>query len=150
MCRRAQDPERGKWNVPTGFLECGETLEEGAARETFEEVGVIVDPAALDLHGVINMVEIAQVAVGFRIEVSTKPIFRLGPECLEAAFFAEDDMPPDELAWRFNLGNATRRWFNEIRTRDYAIRLSTLASSVRRDFSSREYKIKSIRSIDKA
>ena len=144
MCRRAQEPERGKWNVPTGYLECGETLEEGAARETLEEVGVVVDPAALDLHGIINMVEIAQVAVGFRIEVATRPIVIPGPECLEAAFFSEEDIQPDELAWRIYVGNATPRWFNEIRTRNYAIRLSTLASKQRPDFSSREYKIRPV------
>lgn len=144
MCRRSQEPERGKWNVPAGFLECGETLEEGAARETFEETGVVVDPAALELHGVINMVEIAQVAVGFRIEVFTKPNLEPGPECLEVAFFAEEDISPIEHAWRVYMGNAPARWFNEIRTRDYAIHLSTLTSNTRPNFRSREYKIKSV------
>src|ERR1700691_1515353 len=49
MCRRAQDPARGQWTVPLGFLERGETLEEGVARETFEETGIIINPAARGL-----------------------------------------------------------------------------------------------------
>jgi ADP-ribose pyrophosphatase YjhB (NUDIX family) len=143
MCRRSEEPAIGKWTVPSGYLECGETLEEGAARETFEETGVIVDPASLELHGIINMVEIHQVAVGFRIELATKPILRPGPECLEVAFFDEEDMPTDELAWRNFMGSSTKRWFDEIRLRDFSIRLGTLGSNLRPEFKAREYKIES-------
>ena len=32
----------GMWNIPCGFLDYGETAEEGAKRETFEETGVII------------------------------------------------------------------------------------------------------------
>jgi len=142
MCRRSQEPALGKWTVPSGYLECGETLEEGAARETFEETGVMVDPERLELHGVINMVEIHQVAVGFRVELAAEPVLRPGPECLEVAFFAEEDMPGDELAWRMYMGNSPQRWFNEIRSGDYSIRLGTLAPH--HDFKSREYRIKSV------
>jgi ADP-ribose pyrophosphatase YjhB (NUDIX family) len=144
MCRRAQDPARGKWTVPSGFLECGETLEEGAARETFEEAGVIVDPAHLELQAVVNMVAIGQVAVGFRIEVTSLPTLHPGPECLEAAFFAEEQLPPDELAWRVYMGNSTERWFSEIRSRDYSIRLGALGSNQSVEFKSREYKIEPV------
>src|ERR1700692_4622421 len=54
MCRRSQEPARGQWVLPSGFLECGETLEQGAARETFEETGVSLDPNQLDLASIIN------------------------------------------------------------------------------------------------
>jgi ADP-ribose pyrophosphatase YjhB (NUDIX family) len=142
LCRRSQEPARGKWNVPSGYLECGETLEQGAARETLEETGVRIDPAALELHGVINMVDINQVAVGFRVEVFDKPILRPGPECLEAAFFAEEEFPQDELAWRLHVGKWVPGWFNEIRSRDYSILLGTLGSGRGGDFKSRLYRIK--------
>lgn len=143
MCRRAQEPALGKWTVPSGFLECGETLEAGAARETLEETGVVVDSRRLELQAVINMVEIEQIAVAFRIELATLPTIVPGPECLEAAFMAEADIPTDEFAWRSYLGNATRRWFKEMRSSNYSIYLATLGSDQRREFESRAYKIKS-------
>ena len=147
MCRRSQEPGLGKWNLPSGFLEKGETLEEGAARETFEESGVVVDPGDLELHAVINMVAIDQVAIAFRIEVATKPAVSPGPECLEAGFLAEGDIPPEDLAWRIYLGNEPQRYFSEIRLREYTICLGTLGSSQRKEFKSREYGIKSVRNV---
>src|ERR1700676_2811009 len=45
MCRRAIEPRRGFWTLPAGYLELGETLEEGAAREAMEEAtaGIRID-----------------------------------------------------------------------------------------------------------
>ncbi|MBT8063152.1 MAG: NUDIX hydrolase, partial [Gammaproteobacteria bacterium] len=37
LCRRAIEPRHGYWTLPAGFMENGETLQEGAARETREE-----------------------------------------------------------------------------------------------------------------
>ena len=37
LCRRAIEPRRGYWTVPAGFMENGETLQQAAARESYEE-----------------------------------------------------------------------------------------------------------------
>jgi len=37
LCRRAIEPRHGLWTLPAGFLENGETVIAGAARETLEE-----------------------------------------------------------------------------------------------------------------
>jgi ADP-ribose pyrophosphatase YjhB (NUDIX family) len=37
MCRRAIEPRKGFWTLPAGYMELGETLQEGAAREALEE-----------------------------------------------------------------------------------------------------------------
>ena len=39
LCRRAIEPRYGKWTLPAGFMENGETTEQGARRETMEESG---------------------------------------------------------------------------------------------------------------
>jgi len=42
LIRRGSEPLRGKWSIPGGSLELGETLEEGVARELLEETGLTV------------------------------------------------------------------------------------------------------------
>ena len=39
LCKRNIEPRHGKWTLPAGFLEIGESLAAGAARETDEEAG---------------------------------------------------------------------------------------------------------------
>ena len=37
-------PDKGKWNIPAGKLDYGETLSDGAIREVFEEAGMKFKP----------------------------------------------------------------------------------------------------------
>jgi 8-oxo-dGTP diphosphatase len=39
---RGRDPQRGRWSVPGGKVEPGETLEQAATREALEETGLQV------------------------------------------------------------------------------------------------------------
>ena len=43
MVKRAKEPAKGKWSIPGGGLELGETLYEGARREVLEECSVVVE-----------------------------------------------------------------------------------------------------------
>jgi ADP-ribose pyrophosphatase YjhB (NUDIX family) len=43
--RRDIEPARGRLALPGGFVEISETWQEAAAREVFEEAGVVIDPA---------------------------------------------------------------------------------------------------------
>lgn len=47
LVKRAAEPARGKWSVPGGTVELGETLREAAAREVKEETGLDVDVGPL-------------------------------------------------------------------------------------------------------
>ena len=47
LCRRAIHPRQGLWTLPAGFLENGETIEQGAFRETLEETNTKVKMGAL-------------------------------------------------------------------------------------------------------
>jgi ADP-ribose pyrophosphatase YjhB (NUDIX family) len=144
MCQRSQEPAAGQWTVPSGFLECGESLEEGAARETFEETGVIVDPNKLELHAVINMRAIDQVAVGFIVELASEPLLQAGAECLDVAFLSEEEMANEQMAWRTSMGDAPDRFFRELRNRMHTISLISLGSSKELNYKSRQYKVNSV------
>ncbi len=42
------------WTFPGGIIDQGETPKEAAVRETFEEVGITLDPAYVDFAAVVN------------------------------------------------------------------------------------------------
>jgi 8-oxo-dGTP diphosphatase len=44
LVRRGQEPLKGKWSLPGGALELGETLQQGVVREVLEETGLTVVP----------------------------------------------------------------------------------------------------------
>src|SRR5262249_645778 len=43
--RRAIEPRRGELGLPGGYVTLGETWQQAAARELFEETGLAIDPA---------------------------------------------------------------------------------------------------------
>jgi 8-oxo-dGTP pyrophosphatase MutT (NUDIX family) len=43
VVKRNIEPKKGEWALPGGYLEQGETWEQGAAREVLEEVGIDLD-----------------------------------------------------------------------------------------------------------
>ena len=47
LIRRGKEPLRGRWVVPGGTVELGETLEEALVREMREETGLTIEPVEL-------------------------------------------------------------------------------------------------------
>lgn len=47
LIRRGKEPLRGRWVVPGGTVELGETLEQALVREVQEETGLVVRPGAV-------------------------------------------------------------------------------------------------------
>ena len=47
LVQRGQEPSKGKWSLPGGMLELGESLHEGVVREVQEETGLKVKPVEL-------------------------------------------------------------------------------------------------------
>lgn len=81
MAQRAIPPRVGFWAVPAGFMELGETLREGAAREAREETGADVEVGAL--LGLYELPELGQVMPVFRGVMRT-PDLDIGTESLDA------------------------------------------------------------------
>jgi ADP-ribose/FAD diphosphatase len=96
LCRRAIEPAHGRWTFPAGFLEKGEGLAAGAARETMEEACAKVDVSAP--HALLDVPHIGQTYVVFRATLSGVA-FACGPESLHVEVVPHDRVPWDELAF---------------------------------------------------
>lgn len=96
LCRRAIEPRYGFWTVPAGFLETGESLAEGAQRETLEEARARVE--ILDPFTLCDLVHVGQVYLIYRARLLDLD-FGPGEESLEVGLFSEDEIPWDEIAF---------------------------------------------------
>ncbi|MDY0039097.1 MAG: NUDIX hydrolase [Desulforhabdus sp.] len=96
LCRRAIDPGYGKWTLPAGYLENGETVMEGTRRETWEEAGARI--GNLQPFALLNLSFISQVYLMFRASL-LKADFAAGSESLEIRLFREEDIPWSQLAF---------------------------------------------------
>ncbi len=123
LCRRNIEPRKGYWTLPAGFMELGETTEEGAIRETVEEAG-----ARIDLRGlftVLNVVRVGQVHFFYRADLNDTD-FAPGPETIEAQLFSEDEIPWDELAFR-TVRETLKRYFEDRVSGQYGVHCADIS-----------------------
>ena len=97
LCKRNIEPRKGFWTLPAGFMELGETTDEGAARETDEEAGARIEMQGL--YSVLNVVTAGQVHFFYRARLLDTD-FAPGPETMEARLFHEHEIPWADLAFR--------------------------------------------------
>jgi ADP-ribose pyrophosphatase YjhB (NUDIX family) len=97
LCRRNIEPRYGFWTLPAGFMELGETAEQGALRETEEEAGARIELQGL--YTLLDVVRVGQVHFFFRARLLDID-FAPGPETIEARLFSEAEIPWDDLAFK--------------------------------------------------
>ena len=120
LCKRAIEPRLGKWTIPAGFMECGETIMEGAARETHEEALAVVEN--MQLFAVYNITHISHVNTMFRGTVKEGRAAP-GDESLEVGFFSEEEIPWDELAFPVTT-EMLQRYFEDRRTGSFSLHMA--------------------------
>ena len=116
LVRRGIEPDRGKWDIPGGFIHEGEGLEDAARRELREETGLEVELEGLlgvwpDWYGsgpsasyTVNVYWTARVSSG-----DPEP----ADEVDELRWFSRDELPArDELAFR-NVALVLDAWRDE-------------------------------------
>ncbi len=96
LCKRAISPRKGFWTLPAGFMENGESTEQAALRETWEEAAA--RPALGSLYSMITVPHINQVHIFFLADMPA-PEFAACPESLEVALFTPAKIPWEEIAF---------------------------------------------------
>ena len=96
LCKRGISPRKGYWNVPGGYLENAEAVEDGAIREVFEETGSRI--SIIGLHTLYSIPKINQVYMHFLADLKDLD-FHPTEESLEVELFAEQDIPWKEIAF---------------------------------------------------
>jgi len=97
LCKRNIEPRWGKWTLPAGFMELGETTAQGAARETDEEAGAKFEMEGL--QSVLSVPYVGQVHLYYRARLLSE-VFAPGHETIEARLFTESEIPWDEIAFK--------------------------------------------------
>jgi NADH pyrophosphatase NudC (nudix superfamily) len=101
LARNAAWPGR-MFALITGFMEAGETPEDGIRREVAEETALEVH--ALELVGVYDFQRMNQVIIAYHAQARGE--VRLSPELAEYKLFALDDI----RCWRAGTGMALAKW----------------------------------------
>ena len=99
LCRRGIEPQLGYWNIPGGFLENHENVEDGAAREAKEEAGLELEITSL--QSVFTVAVVHQVHLHFVAKV-TCPNWHLTEESTEIQLFSINEIPWETIAFKSN------------------------------------------------
>jgi ADP-ribose pyrophosphatase YjhB (NUDIX family) len=96
LCKRNIEPRKGLWTLPAGYLENGETVEQGAARETLEESQAKVE--IIKPYRMYNIVYVNQIYLIFRANMKSNAY---GPtaESMDVRLFGKKDIPWNKIAF---------------------------------------------------
>ncbi|MDB5629632.1 MAG: hydrolase [Tardiphaga sp.] len=94
LVRRAHDPGRGRWSVPGGRVEHGETLEQAVHREVAEETGLAIE--IVGLAGIREVLPLHQTS-GHYVVLSYAALWRGGEVVLNDEHDAAQWIAPDDL-----------------------------------------------------
>jgi ADP-ribose pyrophosphatase YjhB (NUDIX family) len=123
LCRRAIEPRYGLWTLPAGYLENGETMQDGARRETREEAGA--ELGALSPFALFDLPFIRQVYLMFRGPLAARS-WQPGAESLECRLFAEKEIPWEGLAF-IVVRETLQRYFGDRPKGRFGLHTGTIA-----------------------
>jgi len=122
LCRRAIEPRRGMWTLPAGFLENGESISDGAVRETLEEANARVRVDSI--YTIFSLPHISQVYVFYRAQLLDLD-FSAGEESLETKLFREQEIPWDLLSFAA-IEQTLTAYFSDLKHGQYQLREGTI------------------------
>lgn len=121
LCKRAIQPRTGKWTLPAGYMENGESSLSGAIRETLEEAGAVVTVNNDSLYTLFNLPSINQLYLFFRAELTSLE-FKAGTETEEVALFKEAEIPWQEIAFPV-VKSTLEHYFQDFKNQQFPVRM---------------------------
>lgn len=126
LCKRNIEPRKGFWTLPAGYLECNETTEKGAYRETLEETGAEV--TELQPYRLFDIVHIGQVYLMYLAKLQTLE-FHPTEESMDVRLFAEKDIPWSKIAFPV-IVKTLQHYFADRRVNDFSFRQDQIIGSL--------------------
>lgn len=94
LVRRTNDPQRGLWTLPAGFVDAGEDPAKAVERECLEETGLSVHTIhLLDVIAGQAHARGADILIVYQVEINSGSL-QPGDDADQAAFFDPVDLPP--------------------------------------------------------
>lgn len=128
LCKRNIEPRKGLWTLPAGYLECNETNEEGARRETLEETGATV--IDLQPYCLLDIVHISQVYLMFLARLQL-PEFHATEESMDVRLFQEKDIPWSTIAFPV-IEKTLQHYFVDRKNNDFTFRLDQVTGTLKK------------------
>lgn len=122
LCRRAIEPQYGKWTLPAGFMELGESMQDGGNRESLEEAEAVGEN--LQLFAILEIPHIGQIHVMYLGKLANGA-YGVGTESLECALFSEHEIPWDELAFE-SVIRTLKYYFSDRKTGEFPLHSAVL------------------------
>jgi ADP-ribose pyrophosphatase YjhB (NUDIX family) len=123
LCKRDIEPQKGKWTLPAGYLENGESVQDGAVRETLEETRARVQIVAP--YRLFNIVFVDQVYFMFRAAMTSSDTFGPTDESIDVRLFDEKDIPWDDIAFKV-IRQTLEHYFLDRKTGDFPFKIFDL------------------------
>lgn len=102
LVKRDKEPAKGKWSLPGGAIEVGESQEEAVAREVMEETGVVcevldlISTADVITHDELGRTEYHFILNNYMARAETVEVRPETPEA-EVKWFGTDLLPLSEM-----------------------------------------------------
>ncbi len=111
--RRGHAPEEGRWALPGGHLEWGESLADAVRREVYEEVQIDIVPGPL-LHVAEIIIPSAHfIVLDFAAEIKGSEFLRPDSDAAEARWISPDDL--GQFSWAAGMSV----FFQDAKVRSY-------------------------------